>query len=95
MMISSQRYIDIYIVDQKSSARDYTVTIATVSDDYQIAVDGHHAFAAARQDGVTPVFVEADYDYKQEFDFLGMDDFLCAHQNDSEWYDINTGIDIF
>ena len=99
MKISSQRYIDDEIVQAKRQAKDYTVTVATITDqdgnDYELVIDGHHSLAAAREDGVEPVYVESDYNYQAEVESCGFDDFLIAKWIDSPYYDIETGKDIW
>ena len=93
--ISSQKYLDQAIVDQKIDNSDFVVTLATISDDYQVVIDGHHSLEASKQAGVDPIFVESDYNYMAEVDCIGFDNFLAAHFVDSAWYNIETGYDEF
>ena len=99
MKISSQRYINDEIVQAKRNKSDYTVTVATITDsdgnEYELVIDGHHALAAAREDGVDPIYVESDYNYQSEVECCGFDDFLIAKWIDSNYYDIETGIDVW
>ena len=98
MKISSQRYIDDDIVEQKIAAEDYVVTIATVEHDgqvYEVVVDGHHSLEAARRTGNSPIWVDADYNHQTEIDCIGFDNWLNQHQNDSDWYDIETGHNVW
>lgn len=94
MIISSQKFIDEEIVQEKLEAEDFTVTLATIEangETYQILIDGHHSFEAAKRAGVKPIYQEAEYNYQAEVDYLGFDRFLEAHWVDSEWYDVETG----
>ncbi len=101
MLISSQRHIDPAIVDKKRAGKDYTVTI---SPEFEIAglvvcamIDGHHSLAAAKADGVDPVYVTATLQDDDRLALLDISvvDYLDACQVDSDWYDIETGIDVF
>jgi phosphoglycolate phosphatase-like HAD superfamily hydrolase len=93
--ISSQKYLDQAIVNQKIDNSDFIVTLATISDDYQVVIDGHHSLEAAKQAGVDPIFVESDYNYMSEVECIGFDNFLAAHYIDSAWYDVESGCDEF
>lgn len=100
-IISSQRHIDPAIVEQKRADKDYIVTI---SPEFEIAglvacamIDGHHSLAAAKMDGVEPVYVTATVQDDDRLALLEVSamDYLDACQMDSDWYDIKTGIDVF
>jgi len=101
-IISSQRHINDEIVADKLAAQDYTVTLSPVfeieGDEYQVVLDGHHSLEAARQAGVEPAFIEAD---KQMADTVALiergeiEDFLAATRIDSDYYDIETGRDVW
>ena len=93
--ISSQRFLDQDTVNKKIENNDYVVMVATISDDYQIVIDGHHSLEAAKQAGVNPIFVEADYNYMSEVECIGFDNFLASHYVDSAWYNVETGYDEF
>jgi hypothetical protein len=99
MRISSQRYIDQEIVDRKIAEQDFTVTLAEIEnedgDEYDLVIDGHHSLEAAHQSGNAPDFQYADYDYQKEVEHLGFDDFLAAHHMDSDWYNIETGENVW
>ena len=99
MIISSQKYRDADTVDAKIAAADYVVTIATITDsdgnEYSIVVDGHHSHAAAVATGNMPVYVESDYNYQAEVGCIGFDSFLADKWIDSDWYDIESGINVF
>ena len=99
--ISSQRYRDQNIIDKKIEEKDFDVYIAPFCDEYALVVDGHHAFDAAKQCGVEPNYINANKedrfeDYKKLYAEAGnLEDFLFAQWNDSDYYDIVTGIDIW
>ena len=93
--ISSQRFLNQAVVDQKIANSDFVVTLATISDDYQVVIDGHHSLEAAKQAGIDPIFVESDYNYMSEVECIGFDNFLAAHYIDSAWYDVESGCDEF
>jgi hypothetical protein len=93
--ISSQRFLDQDVIDQKIADNDFVVTLATISDDYQIVIDGHHSLEAAKQAGVEPIFIESEYNYLAEVECIGFDNFLAAHYVDSAWYNIESGYEEF
>ena len=98
MKISSQKYLDQEIVDKKIEKKDFVVTLATISNDtdiYQVVIDGHHSLEAAKQAGIDPFFKEADYNYQEEVECIGFDNWLEQHYIDSDWYDINTGRNVW
>jgi hypothetical protein len=95
--ISSQRYLDDETVNAKREAHDYTVAhinITVEGIDYRVIVDGHHSYAAAVADAA-----EIDWQHERmsqaDADALGAIDWLEAHQHDSDWYDVVTGINIW
>ena len=97
--ISSQRYIDEDVVEIKRADRDYVVTLGKVIEvdgvEYQIVIDGHHSLAAAITDGVEPIYRTAT---STECDREGIEDvheYLLAHWVDSNYYDVQTGIEIW
>jgi len=101
MLISSQRWLDDDTVQAKRVWKDYVVT---VSPEFEIdgivmqaIIDGHHALAAAKADGVVPEIIVAT---KRDDDRVALieksiDDFLIMWYLDSDWYDVETGIPIF
>lgn len=99
---SPQRYIDDEIVAAKSDAQDYAVAVSPVFEyagiQMRVVLDGHHSLAAARADGVEPEFVEND---ASDNDMIALiergefEDFLEMARVDSDYYDINTGRDIW
>ena len=93
MKISSQKYLDEEIVNKKLLAADFDVLVATIEYDgeiYEIIIDGHHSLAAAKLVGIEPNFEESDYEYQQEVDFIGFDNWLELHWIDCDWYNIET-----
>jgi hypothetical protein len=99
--ISSQRYLDDEIVATKSAAQNYAVLVSPEfeidGEAYRVILDGHHALAAAIQDGVEPDYTTAT---GQECDSLQIladdpDNFLRLHYMDSDYYDVATGSPIW
>lgn len=102
MIISSQRYIDDEIVQNKRENKDYVVTISPefVIDGtaMQAVIDGHHSLAAAREDGVEPEYIVASVSEDDRIAMLQdgcIDDYLEVCYMDSDWYDIQTGKAVF
>lgn len=106
-IISSQHYLDDEIVQQKLESRDFEVTLSPEFefDGLRIAVvlDGHHSLAAAKLAGVKPEFIEAT---KQTNDIIGLleatdeheanpESFLEAAWVDGDYYDVETGMDVW
>jgi len=98
MIISSQRHLDGEIVAAKRAAHDYVVTLSPEfclgGVQYQVILDGHHSLAAARLDGVDPVYRVATVQVCDCVALLdtSIEDFLAAAWIDSDWYDIETGV---
>ncbi len=90
MIISSQRYVDFDIVDQKISELDgmTEITLITwaVDDAMEILSDGHHTFEAANELGITVNFEKTTHP-----EGLSGNDLLEAAWMDSDWYDVETG----
>lgn len=96
--ISSQRYINDEIVAQKVEAQDFTVL---VSPEFEVAgivvrvvLDGHHSYAAAIKEGVSPIFVEAT---GTDHDAVGMEQdnpegFLEVTHLGDDYYNLATGV---
>lgn len=99
MKISSQKYIDEATVQEKINNNDYAVTLASITDnagnEYDVVVDGHHSYEAAIRTGNNPVYEYSDYDYQSEVDCIGFDAFLESKWIDSDWYDIETGVNVW
>jgi hypothetical protein len=101
MLISSQRYLDDQLVQKKREGHDYTVTISPEfvidGDKMQVIIDGHHSYAAAKADGVEPDFIVASIQDDDRLELMGqsIDDYLETNYIDSDWYDIETGYNVF
>ena len=100
--ISSQRYIDESIVDQKIDAQDFIVAVSPVFEfdgqQFRVVMDGHHSLAAAREAGVEPEFVEQDASENDKIGLLDdgkLEDFMELAWIDSDWYDVETGAGIW
>lgn len=101
-LISSQRYLDDEIVAAKRAARDYVVSVSPEfqvdGETYTVVLDGHHSLAAARIDGVEPEFTVATVQDNDTIELLvrgSVDDFLALHRIDSDFYDVETGVDVW
>lgn len=98
--ISSQRFLDDLIVESKKeeliASGDDTVSIPCAyvgiidDEEYAAVVDRHHTLAAARELGLT-----VEYEVKDDSEGLTGNAYLEARYNDSDWYDIETGIAIW
>ena len=98
MIITSQSHRDEATIAEKRSARDYEVTISPEfeidGETYQVIIDGHHSFEAARLDGVEPEFRIAT---NQDHDAIGLiadgkvDEFLEAVYHGEDYRDAYTG----
>jgi hypothetical protein len=101
MIISSQRHLDGEIVAAKREARDYRVTLspefAVDGVRYQAILDGHHSLAAAKLDGVDPSYSVATVQVSDNVALLdtSVEDFLAATWIDSDWYDVETGLNVW
>jgi len=102
-MISSQRYLDDAIVAAKIAAGNFVVTLSPEFEidgvAYSVVMDGHHAYAAARESGVAPEFREvSDADNCLPLLRAGdIDGFLACAQIEpgTDYYDIETGINVW
>jgi hypothetical protein len=91
MIISSQRYLDNQILNEKLAELEGAVeVILTAWDvkDYGAAVlcDGHHTHEAAQQLGLTVRFEIVEHP-----EGLSGDDLLEQAWIDSDWYNVKTG----
>lgn len=99
--ISSQRYIENEIVDQKIKNMDFEVMVTPVfelyGDEYRVVIDGHHSYHAAIKSGNKPEFIEATEQDSDNIAILKNDPemFLEMTYIDSDYYDIETDIDIW
>jgi hypothetical protein len=70
-LITSQNYLDSDIVADKISEEDFEVQVSPAFDydggTFQVIIDGHHSYAAAKEAGVTPVIIELT---AQDFDAI-------------------------
>lgn len=102
MIITSQRYIDEEIVKEKLAAEDFEVMLSPSfeidGEIYQVILDGHHSWHAAKAAGVEPSYWVAEC---CDHDAIGLLDqgkeelFLETVWMDSEYYDIETGSDVW
>ena len=96
--ISSQRFLDDHIVEEKKAAlagiESVTIPCSYVGIidgiEYAMVVDKHHTMAAAKLLGI-PVFFKVGHDSEN---LIG-DDLLVARYIDSDYYDIETGHNVF
>ena len=100
-LISSQRYIDDEIVAQKIEEGDFTVLLSPVfkidGQEYQVIMGGHHRYHAAKETGVEPDYIILTVHDDDRIALMeeNIDEFLEAAWVDSDWYEIETGINIF
>lgn len=101
MKISSQRYTDSEIVENKITNEDYEVLVSpefTIDGKIvQVVLDGHHSLAAAIKNGVEPEYIEAD---TSDHDAIGTEQndpelFLEIVHMGNDWYNVETGKDIW
>jgi hypothetical protein len=104
-IISSQRFLDQEIVNDKiaemteNGVSSISLPIYNAGyrdlddDDLFILIDGHHRLAAAREMGIEIKF--DDITAQNEFGILTGEELLADRYMDSNWYDIETGIDIW
>lgn len=102
IIISSQRYLNDEIVAEKIAEEDFEVSVSPVFEFdgklLQVVLDGHHSLAAAKESGVLPLYVESDSTDDDRVSLLeqgNIDDFFAYVSMDSDWYDIETGLDIW
>ncbi|MBP8125645.1 MAG: hypothetical protein KAZ26_23560 [Caldilineaceae bacterium] len=97
MIISSQRYLDNAIVTAKMGelAGETSVTLSVYDvevdgETMQVLFDGHHTYTAAQELGIEVKFETV----RHPEDLTGID-LLEASWNDSDWYDIETEINVW
>lgn len=103
MIISSQRYLDPSIVADKLLTADFTVSVTPEFylegvGSVRAIIDGHHSYAAANEAGVAPTLVELTATENDRIALLDAGDvinYLEAAYHDSDWYDLETGLNIF
>lgn len=98
MLITSQSHRDDETVEAKRVAKDYEVTISPEfeidGEIYQVIIDGHHSFEAARLDGVEPEFriaTSQDHDAISMIERGEIDQFLKAVHHGEDYRDAYTG----
>ena len=101
-VISSQRFLDFQIVEDKiafledSYATEVVIPImnayfkALEGNDLYILVDGHHRLAAATELGINVEFEEIENETGLEGE-----EFLNFEFMDSNWYYIESGVDVW
>lgn len=96
MIISSQRYINDEIlcqkIDELESEKPSEIVLQTWFvgiEDLEILFNGHHTLEAARQCGIPVRFEVTEHP-----DRLYGEDLLEQAWIDSQWYDVETGIDL-
>lgn len=100
--ISSQRFLDDAVVESKRGATTYIVKVSPAfeieGETLRVVLDGHHTLEAAKLDGVEPEYVEQSPRENDTISVLNdgrVDDFLAMHRMDSDFYDVETGIDVW
>ncbi len=100
--ISSQRYLDDSVVAQKLADNDFEVLVSPVFEHdgmiMRVVVDGHHSLAAAKLAGVEPKFYTVDsrdVDNVQMIEDGLFSDYLEATWIDSDYYNVDTGVEIW
>ena len=100
--ISSQRYIDESTVESKIENQDFTVFVSPAfeidGEKVRVVLDGHHSLQAAKQAGVDADFVEQDATDNDTIGLLNdgdIDGFLVAAHMGDDYYDTDTGADIW
>jgi hypothetical protein len=89
-IISSQRYLDNSIINDKMAELANTESVTLVAWDvkaYDCAIlsDGHHTYAAAKELGITINFAIVDHP-----EGISGDDLLEQAWMDSDWYNVET-----
>ncbi|WP_428031469.1 hypothetical protein [Ancylobacter sp.] len=100
--ISSQRFLDDAIVEFKRGATTYIVKVSPAfeidGETFRVVLDGHHTLEAAKLDGVEPGYEEQT---ASQNDFVGLlnagniDDFLAMAHFGADYFDVETGIDVW
>jgi len=102
-IISSQRYLEDEIIKEKIESEDFEVLVSPKFDidgeTYQVIIDGHHSYHAAIKTGNTPIYTVASCQDSDNVAILEYDNdperFLETAYIDSDYYDIETDIDIW
>lgn len=101
-IISSQEFRDEEIVNIKRIAKDYDVLLSPVfevdSEVFQVVLDGHHSYEAAKLDGVQPHFTVASATLNDNVALLASGDvetFLETQYIDGPFRDVETGEEVW
>ncbi len=97
MYISSQRFRDEKIVQEKIAARDFSAFFAEIELDGEIlrvVVDGHHSAEAAVRCGVEADWQPIGGEIQREAEKDG-ETFLAIFWNGDDWYNLYTGELVF
>ena len=85
-LITAQEYLDNAIVNQKLNDADFDVFVSPAfiheGQEYQVILDGHHSFAAAKLAGIEPNFIVQNV---KENDTIG----LLLDGNTSDFLEVN------
>ncbi len=100
--ISSQHFRDEDVIQSKRDAQDYEVFVSPAFEfDGQmirVVLDGHHSFEAAKLDSVEPEWIEqtaSENDAIALIEAGKFEDFLAAAWIDGDFYNIETGKDVW
>lgn len=99
--ISSQSFRNDSIVQEKIDNQDFEVFVSPEfvvdGETFAVVLDGHHSHQAAIEAGVEPEYIEQDDRDNDNIALLehGVDAFLEAVFDDTDWHDINTGRSAF
>lgn len=97
--ISSQRFTDPAVVEEKRCARDYAVQLVPVEVEgaaYLVVVDGHHSLAAAKADGAEPEWeVLSPAHELSQHARRDPETFLEASHLGDDYYDVSTGRNVW
>lgn len=97
-LISSQRYLDLQLVERK--VRTFRVFVVSTLETqlrgrtYRVLLDGHHNLAAARQAGVEPTWRGPSNKMRRIMASMSPVDFelmLINNLTDSDWYFVEIG----
>lgn len=97
MIISSQRYIDDEIMQEKIENEDYDVLVSPEFEldgkIYQVILDGHHSFFAAKElniDANLIISTPTDHDAISILNDGYVESFLEVVHMGDDYYDVNT-----
>lgn len=96
ILISSQRFRDPEVIQEKRDEEDYRVYYVEFQYEdelYYLIVDGHHRYDAARADGEDATFFIHEK-LQDELSKINLMDFLLEVKIDSPYYNMETMEDI-